>query len=442
MKNKGIIILVAVVALLFGGMLIFKATRKNIDWGASYINKDTNPYGTYIAYNLLEDIFDEVEMTRKPVYNRLKGDWVEVSDYDDLNYGYDHLEEEEVDYEYMSGEDEELLLFDIGEEPDLIEVEDVHSAYVFINQSFDIDKLDLEYLLDYVDDGNDVFISAERISALLLDTLKLKLNYSYSQKDQDTIFYLKDYPEKEYCLKNLMRSSSFTPDSAFVLPMDVLGYNNGNDSVFVRVPFGAGNIYLHTVPVAFTNYYQISPDNYDYAYRCLSYIPKNTFIIWDEYQTQGGVFEDTDSPLLGIYSDTRIILSFLVAIMGFLIFMLFRAKRIQRIIPVINKPANSSIEFLETVSNLYYRKKDFTTIVEKRHAYFLDYVRRHFYLPTEVVDEEFVETLSAKSGVEVGRLNELFKLYREMMISPTYISNSIFLKYSELLEIFYKTVKN
>ncbi len=126
---------------------------------------------------------------------------------------------------------------------------------------------------------------------------------------------------------------------------------------------------------------------------------------------------------------------------GLLLFMIFRAKRTQRIIPVIKPPVNSSLEFLNTLSNLYYKKRDFHTIVEKRHAYFLDYIRKHYYMSTENIDNEFINVLSAKSGSDKDKLSELFLIYKDVS-TLAFMPNESFLKYNSLLEEFYRTVKN
>ena len=142
-----------------------------------------------------------------------------------------------------------------------------------------------------------------------------------------------------------------------------------------------------------------------------------------------------------IFDSVPLRIAFYIIIAGLLLFMIFRAKRTQRAIPVINAPVNSSLEFLSTISNLYYRKKDFKDIAEKRHAYLLDFIRKNYYLSTENINDEFVTVLSSKSGLEVEKLNNLFTLYKDIA-TLAYISNDTFLKYNSLLEEFYKKAKN
>ena len=169
-------------------------------------------------------------------------------------------------------------------------------------------------------------------------------------------------------------------------------------------------------------------------------MPQNSKVIWDEYQKQGGT--DANSSIFkAMLSNPLLRIALYLILGGLFLFVIFRAKRTQRIIPVIKPHINSSLEFLGTISNLYYRKKDFKTIAEKRHAYFLDYIRKNYYMSTEKINDDFLDVLSAKSGVERDKLSNLFNLYNDIIILP-YAPNDIFLQYNSLLEEFYRKVKN
>lgn len=301
---------------------------------------------------------------------------------------------------------------------------------------FSLDKLDLEYLLDFAGLGNNVFISTEVFDAKLMDTLKIKSDIHYYAND--TIYTLTDYPQREYNIGNLYGLVTLNTDSC-LYPVHVLATNNKKDTVFIDVKYGKGHIFLHTIPAAFTNLYMLQTRKYDFGFRSLSYLPQNSKILWDEYQKQG--ISDNNSEFRVMLANPPLRTALYIILAGLLLFMIFRAKRIQRIIPVIKPPVNSSLEFLGTISNLYYRKKDFATIAAKRHAYFLDFIRKHYYMATENIDGEFINVLSAKSGIDKDKLSELFSLYKDLIILP-YVSNEMFLKYNSLLEEFYKNVKN
>ena len=457
MKDKKMIALVVVIVLLLFGLSFARSLApKPVDWSPTFINSKTGPYGTYITHQLLGDIFEKknIRITRMPIYNNLKkrvGEYFMYDDsysYEDKNY-YDTYEEsantdypEETDTtEDITEEQVEINNTPVDESDptswytDLDNISDT-TSYIFINTSFTLEKLDLEYMLDFVGLGNNVFISAEMIDRKLLDTLKIKTDARYFQTD--TAYNLTDYSSKKYRFSAIQGQVKFNIDSCG-LTVRPLAFNNKKDTVFIDVRYGKGHIYLHTVPSAFANVNMLQTEKYDFGFRCLSYLPKNSKIIWDEYQKQGSLGEGSNFKIMLNNPSLRIAL-YLILI-GFMLFMLFRSKRIQRAIPVIRPPVNSSLEFLGTISNLYYRKNDLMTILIKRHAYFLDYIRKHYYMPTENIDNEFVNVLSAKSGMDKDRLGELFHIYKDLS-TLAFIEMPPFLRYNNLLEEFYRTVKN
>jgi len=432
MKDKKMIALIAVIILLMIGLSFAKSKQpKPQDWKVTFINTKTAPYGTYITYNLLEDIFEEgnIRSTRRPIYNNLKKgiDPYIYPEEDDYSY----LDEDE-DTNNDSDKNNELTSWyhDLKNMPDT-------TSYLFVNTNFNLDELDLEYLLDFTGLGNNVFISAESYSRIFTDTLGIEVNNSYNR--EDSIFSLIDYPEKKFIFSSVYGNTKLNTDSC-KHPVRVLGMDkSGKDTVFIDITYGKGHIYLHTVPTAFANVNMLQTQKYDYGFRCLSYLPQNSKVIWDEFQKQGAIGEGSDFKVMLANPPLRIALYIILG--GLLLFMIFRAKRTQRIIPVINPPVNSSLEFLSTISNLYYKKRDFNTIAEKRQAYFLDYIRKHYYMSTENIDDEFINVLSSKSGADRDNLRELFLVYKDIS-TLAYIPNESFLEYNSLLEEFYRKVKN
>lgn len=444
-------------------IITFSGSRqKEIDWSPTFINTKTEPYGTYIAFNLIKDIFNRpISVTRKPIYNNLKPIMSKYFYYEDginANYEKDSYDGNNSYYEDDTSDQDETETDTISISDDVptytpapdsdnvyiaeksiydgIELNDT-TAYIFINRSFRLDNLDLEYLLDFVGIGNNVFISAETFDQKLLDSLDIKNNHKY-WLSSDTIYYLNNMPGKAYPIRSIGSQSQLSIDSC-KFPVSVLSYNEKGQPVFLNIKYGKGKFYLHAVPNAFSNINQLDINKYDYAYRCLSYLPRGNKVLWDEYQKQG---------LIGEYSIFRVLLdndalraSLYLTLIGIFLFMIFKAKRIQRVIPILKPPVNSSVEFLETISNLYYRKKDFKTIIEKRQAYFLNYIRKNYYLPTEIINDEFFEILSAKSGMETIKLKAIFNLYNLISATNKGIPNVSFIKYNSLLEEFYRSTQ-
>lgn len=445
-RKKTFIIVAAImgVVVILGAYSFSKYSKKIEQWNPTFVNNETKAFDTYICYHLLSDIFDgRIISTRKPIYNNLKDSLNTYFSYDvqdqtntdtsvyiqdDAQYSkIEHVQDTSIIEQQNNDTDSPLALYND------IELSDT-TSYIFINKTFSLDNVDLEYLLDFAGIGNNVFISAEWIDSKILDTLRVKDNIDTFSAD--SIYHFTDAPARKYNIKTVLVNTTLNMDSC-QLPFRVLAENNKDKAVLVQIRYGKGNIFLNTTPKAFTNFLMVDKKKYDFAFKNLSYLPRNNKIIWDEYQTQGPI----NSIFKELLEQPPLIVALLITIFGFVFFVIFRAKREQRTIPIIIPPINSSVEFLDTISNLYYKKKDLKTIIVKRHAYFLDYIRKHYYMSTENTNIDFIENLATKSGFEKELLSQLFDLYSE--IGKYYsISNAIFLEYNRILDGFYKKAKN
>lgn len=429
-KKTKLVILAALLGILVMVLLYtFREYGKLQDkWKPTFVNNETKPFDTYICFHLLQELNGKrnVVSTRQPIYTNLK-DTLENYFYYENDYDYDYDRVEEVQEEDTITSSDPLSVYNDINISDTI-------TYLFINTDFRLESADEEYLLDFVGIGHNLFISAEYIDNSLLNFLNLEAGQgSYIN---DTIYNMLDNPDKRYNFRPVSIPQIIKIEKS-KYPVRVLAQNREGKPVFIQVRYGKGNIFLHTVPNAFTNQNLVKSLKYDFAFRCLSYIPKNNKILWDEYQTQGPV----NTMLEEIFKQASLLLSLLIVFIGFLIFIIFRAKRTQRVIPIIKPPVNSSIEFLDTISNLYYKKKDFRVIVDKRHTYFLDFIRKNYYLSTEHIDTEFIKNVGVKSGFNEESLKDLFKLYDEIKLYSS-ISNTTFLKYNNLLDEFYRVARN
>ena len=386
MKSKITIVVIFIVTIAIFFILPWEESQEVI-WRKTFINTDKNPNGAYIVYSFLDDIFDgKVRSTRQTVYSNLENN-------KDDNY-----------------------------------------AYLFVNVDFEISEADSDYLIDFLSRGNNVFISAEMFRNDFLEE-QLGISVVSNRNFNDSVFVMADYPEKEYYYTTVY--DYFDADSC-KFPYKVLADNRLGGIMFLKVKFNDGYLYLHSNPLVFANQNLLNIEKYDFAFRCLSYLPRNNNVIWDEFQKQG---------LPGDTSRFRVILASLplrialyLALISGLLYILFASKRVQRIIPEMKPPVNSSVEFLETLGNLYYRKRDYLTIARKRQAYFLDFIRKNYYLSTENIDDEFIMRLHEKSGVDLEIIKELFSGYRYLV--ETESNADSFTKYNKTLENFYFKTKN
>lgn len=380
-------------ALLFIGIVVIEMNKpKPIDWTPTFSKDDKIPFGSYVIEDRLDDLFpgSEVKSVYQPIYNQLN------------------------------------------------EKEWKNTNYVFINSDFGIADFDYEIMLEYVANGSNVFVAASSFSFGTLpedgDTLNVKAvrDFAYdsnithsSDLDRITVWSQDErsfvgnnfvhcdlYSEEGFALKKegLRKSILYSFDTARA---QILGANNQGRVNFVRIPHGKGAFYFNTVPYAFTNYNILDEetDGAEYAALALSHLPNQT-IWWDEYYKVGR--QENQSPLRYFLGNEALRWLTYMSLAALLLFMIFEAKRKQRVIPVIKPPANTTLEFVETVSSLYLNKGDHKNLADKKIQYFFDFIRTKLYISEIDYSAEFLEQLSAKSGVEIDDVKKLFMLIRNI----------------------------
>ena len=111
-----------------------------------------------------------------------------------------------------------------------------------------------------------------------------------------------------------------------------------------------------------------------------------------------------------IVSEEYLSWAWFISLSGVLLFMIFRAKRKQRIIPDIEQPKNSSIEFAKTIGSLYLEKGDHKLIADKKIRFFYDYIRSNLGLDTSEIDADTKKDISLRSGIDKAEIDGLFDL--------------------------------
>lgn len=357
-RSKLALYAIAAVILL---MMIAEVTKpKAINWRDSYSAADKIPLGCYVVFNELKTFSNqEIITTSSSIFEALKNI------------------------------------------PD-----STKTTLVLINNYINLDKQDSNALLNYVENGNTVFISSGYFYGNAIDTLNVTLERGYTKFYKNPSYNRFTSPslkQNDRRFEDVVENSYFT--SIDTLKTTVLGtltiesededktmVTNAN---FIKVPFGENNgtFYLHTNPFAFTNYHLLN-NNEDYAATVLSYLPKQQ-IIWDNYYKSGR--KVIKSPLRFILTNQALKWAFYLALLALILFIIFRGKRTQRIIPVLTPLQNTTVAFTQTIGDLYYQHGDFTIIVEKKIEYFLEYIRTKYYLNTNELNEPFISKLALKS---------------------------------------------
>jgi len=397
--NKSLKIYIALFILAVAAILYYESVKpKPVNWFPSYTKKHKIPYGTYVLYHQLSDLFPEQKIK------------------DILIPPYVFLKKNKE-----SG------------------------TYVFIDQSINFGEDEFNQLLHFVSDGNDVFLSTKGCN---IDTLGLETKVLYRKKIGDKPFfklYNPVFKNKEYTFDrktNLIVFKKIDTTKATILGQSGYVAANGErtDSGinFIKYPYGKGHFYFHTFPDAFTNYQLLTAPNEQYAAGVLSYLnhPSDT-LFWDSYYKTGK--SRISSPMHYIIHEKSLKWAYLFTIIGVLFYILFEGKRKQRSIPVITPLKNQTLAFTRTVANMYYEKQEHKSIAIHQIQYLLEFIRNKWRIPTHTFDEKFITDVAANSGKNKESIQQLFH-YIEYIHNQNELTASGLEQLNKMIENFKKDI--
>lgn len=395
-----ILLLVAAIIVLFITGDKKKETRK-LDERITLRKKDKIPYGTFVAFNNLKQLFPEAELSTN---HYEPGYWDNLSAYD------------------------------------------TKQVLMIITGRFSADEREMKRLIEFTEKGNDVFVSAMYISSAADRLLKcsssaLELSYITTEDLPENMqLSLANKPfglGLKYKYPGRTFSSYFTTiDSATT---DVLGYDQAKRPDFIHLKAGKGNFFVHLEPLAFSNYFLLHKNNIDYYEKVISLMqPDAKKVVWDEYYlAKRDKPEKKQGWLTVLFRYPALRAALLTAIIALLVYVLMEMRRKQRPVPVIRKPKNESLDFVKTIGRLYYDKGDNQNLCTKMAAYFLEHVRNKYKLATGVLDDEFINNLHYKSGVEKEEVRQIVSSIQYFEKAKV-VSNEQLISFHRQVESFYK----
>lgn len=345
-----------------------------LNWNPSYSASDQIPLGSYVLFENLKENF-EVERVDQPPY------------------------------EYLTGNQPE-------------------GTYFFLNNHVQFDDDELDKVLEWVAAGNNLFIATDAFSKNLLDTLDLNTatavpSEGISSKPMINMVHPDLESSQAYLYDHETYHSVFIDTDS--LNHSILGNSQlfeGSREIqdplinFLRTSFGQGEIYLHTTPQAFSNFFLLHQDNVEYIEKALGYLQGKNTLYWDSYYKTGKRFYT--SPLYVLLSHKALRWAYYLLIISCILFVVFEGKRKQRSIPVLKPLENQTYNFTRTIAGLYLDRKDYQKIAAKKIYFFMDYIRVHYRIHTDKIDQEFLRDLAAQSGNSYEQVRDLFNLLDEL----------------------------
>lgn len=308
------------------------------------------------------------------------------------------------------------------------------ASLLIVNDNINFNKNDMRSLFEFLDKGNTVFISVTQFNGALADTFHIRTDFDYSDYFTSVDSLMKkegvkikmnavNYKKKPFSYSRVASSAYFRNfDSTRFKALADLGKDK---TCLIGANIGKGKLYLMTMPDVFGNYFIVDDPNRQFVYAMMSLL-KNDELIWDEYYKTYNV--TNYSFIKFVLESDALYTAYLLIIFILIFYMIFEGRRRQRAIPVIEPPKNSTLEFVNVVSHVYYNSQNHQSIAAEKIKFFYETIRRKFNVNTNQITDDFFNEISVLSGIEKKLVRQLF-VYCEKLKEPIEINEN------ELIEL-------
>lgn len=317
---------------------------------------------------------------------------------------------------------------------------------LLIGKSIRFSARERSALLSFVERGNELVLFSGSIDAALLEMWGMR---AYGARESEALsvmnppeanqqaLSLSQIPDRSFGIWGRNLRGYFLWESGTHPEISVLGkvHNSGSELPNVcRISRGAGHITLVATPLVLSNYFLLQAENRIYMQTLLQQIGTHfDTIYWGSYRDRN---PDISGWQLFLRHPALRSAVFLFIFL-LLVYLIGESRRKQRRIPEMSAPDNSYASFVETVGMLYYSHHDNANLCHKLEQHFLEWVRLRYRLSTEVLDEEFIQQLSGKSGVGLLHVRLLVDQIHELRVRSSLISDRFLFDFYTAMRVFY-----
>lgn len=326
-------------------------------------------------------------------------------------------------------------------------------TYLFVGNNFGLDSHEMDSILVDVKRGSLLFLSFNDLTENLYPKLFEDHSYRIDYGTEVNVFMNKH----KFNMINIYQNDTVACDwwafgdlefeEAHVELSSFMEMPN-----FVKVKCGDGYVFLHSSPTMFFNYQIKRKPGFQYTASVLNELPSDQDVfllelgrLKDDYGSEdtnvqeGNGGKKDDSYLKEILKNPMLRTAFLLAILGILLFVIFRSKRKQPVVPYLAKRKDMTLAFAETITSIYFAKRNAYGLLQVQKKNFYDAMQRHFFVDLyKRNDDREMQVLAEKTNTpleEIKYFVELFETKQASAITDQLVADTAKKKYN-----FYKKV--
>ncbi len=305
-------------------------------------------------------------------------------------------------------------------------------TYAFVGNNFGLENNEIDSIIADIEQGSTLFMSFDDLMENVYPRLFNDYEFQLEYDEAINVFTGK----KKYPMISLFENDTVARDWwAF----GELEFDEEYQSLssfmelpnFVKVPRGKGWMYLHATPNLFFNYQIKRKPGYEYTEFVLNQLPRNQDICMlelgrladntNDYDTDGMDRSDgkEDNSYLRIVFENRGLLSaLLLSIAALIVFVIFQTRRTRPVVPYLPPKKDMTMAFAETITSIYFAKRNPYAILQVQRKNFYDTVHKFFFVDLyRKEDDRPIQILAEKSNTSKEEIVALINAYETKQAS-------------------------
>lgn len=348
---------------------------------------------------------------------------------------------------------------------------DAHGySYLYIGDNFFRPQNYLNKLIDFSKRGGRVLIVSE-LMYLNIDTVTIDTEYKYVNSDGVT---LQSSDGLDFSYKHVIFGLDSTSDKSFysiaplnsfpTIAIDTIISIQDTMSIFNIVNMDSAQLLLHTLPDMFANVTMKYGDGLRHYNYVMNYKPQSTYdnsmkeksetllldtednkfkastdkesILLDtEDNIISGNGESAFNPIQIIFTNPAFKWAYLLILVGSVSYIYFKGKRRQQAIPTLATNENTSLEFVDTLSDLFRSQNTPSRLVEHMEENVEQFINRKYFININSVD--YIKRISQKSKIDEVEISTLFKRIKAAKNNVRFREEQL-INLNQTIEEFYK----
>ncbi len=388
-KNTTLILVALIIAGGIAALVYYKKSHyPKYNWWPDYKRGNEQPYGLKLFYSVIRGQKSETRLILNHSYNQL-----------DTNL--------------------------------------TNSNFIYVGSEFWVDSAETAHILKYVEKGNRVFIASNFCPLEIVRQFVPVGDSIHGYRVQaDSIIHVSftentiPFPNKKRFHHQFLKDTTgynwtiyrkrYFYDTLTQYGLVPFSFINDSNVNAFYIPHGHGKLILHANPLLFTNFYLTQQNGFEHANNFLSQLHQGP-TYWDDPgapQNTSGNYSNHNNPLKLLFSHRALQWAWYLLLATIGLYLIFRSKREQRIIPLMPVNTNASIEYTKAIGTLYFQSKGHHHIANEMYIVFLSEVRSRYNLTTDIVENELIDQLAVRSGIHKNVLYNLFKKFKEVRNDP------------------------